>query len=86
MEDVLQAYFAEVNSRGGIFNRKIELRVLNGNAGATVTNMKQLIDDSQVFAIVSGLTAGAENGVATLSREREVPFIGPSTLLPDRAS
>ena len=86
MEDVLQAYFAEVNSRGGIFNRKIELRVLNGNAGATVTNMTQLIDDKQVFAIVSGLTAGAESGVATLSRDREVPFIGPSTLLPDRAS
>ena len=86
MEDVLQAYFAEVNSRGGIFNRKIELRVLNGNAGATVTNMKHLIDAEQVFAIVSGLTAGAENGVATLSREREMPFIGPSTLLPDRAS
>src|SRR6201988_1546581 len=86
MEDVLQAYFAEVNNRGGIFNRKIELRVLNGNAGATVTNMKQLIYDNRVFAIVSGLTAGAENGVATLSRNREVPFIGPSTLLPDRAS
>lgn len=86
MEDILQAYFAEVNNRGGIFNRKIELRVLNGNPRATVTNMKQLIDDAQVFAIVSGLTAGAEDGVATLSRDREVPFIGPSTLLPDRAS
>ncbi|HEV8430192.1 MAG TPA: ABC transporter substrate-binding protein [Pyrinomonadaceae bacterium] len=86
MEDVLRAYFAEVNARGGIFNRKVELHVLNGSAGATVANMRQLIDDSQVFAIVSGLTAGAESEVATLSREREVPFIGPSTLLPDRAS
>lgn len=85
MEDVLQAYFAEVNSRGGIYNRKIRLRVLNGNASATVANMKQLIDDQQVFAIVSGLTAGADDGVAALSREREVPFIGPSTLLPERA-
>lgn len=86
MEDVLKAYFAEINSRGGIYNRRIELRVLNGNAATTVTNMKQLIDDNQVFAIVSGLTAGAENGVASLSREREIPFIGPSTLMPDRAS
>lgn len=85
MEDVLQAYFAEINNRGGIYNRKIELRVLNGNAGATVANMKQLVDDRQVFAIVSGLTAGAEAGVAALSRETEVPFIGPSTLLPERA-
>jgi ABC-type branched-subunit amino acid transport system substrate-binding protein len=84
MEGVLQAYFAEINNRGGIYSRKIRLRVLNGDAGATVANMKQLIDDQQVFAIVSGLTAGADEGVAALSREREVPFIGPSTLLPER--
>src|SRR5215813_7810898 len=84
MEGVLQAYFAEVNNRGGIYNRKIRLRVLNGDASATVANMKQLIDDQQVFAIVSGLTAGADDGVAALSREREVPFIGPSTLLLER--
>jgi len=85
MEGMLQAYFAEINNRGGIYNRKIRLRVLNGDAGATVANMKQLIDDQQVFAIVSGLTAGADEGVAALSRDREVPLIGPSTLLPERA-
>ena len=84
MGDVLQAYFAEVNSRGGIYNRKIELRVMNGDAKSTVPNLKHLIDDDQVFAIVSGLTAGAEDGVATLTQEKEVPFIGPSTLLPQR--
>ena len=85
MEDVLRAYFAEVNSRGGIYNRKIELRVMYGDTSSTAANMKHLIDDEQVFAIVSGLTAGAEEDVATLSKDREVPFIGPSTLLPQRA-
>jgi ABC-type branched-subunit amino acid transport system substrate-binding protein len=85
MEDVLRAYFADVNSRGGIYNRKIELRVMYGDATSTAANMKQLIDDDHVFAIVSGLTAGAEEDVATLSKDREVPFIGPSTLLPQRA-
>ena len=84
MGDVLQAFFAEVNSQGGIYNRKIELRVMNGDAASTVSNLKHLIDDEQVFAVVSGLTAGAEDGVATLTREKEVPFIGPSTLLPQR--
>ena len=84
MGDVLQAYFAEVNSRGGIYNRKIELRVMNGDATATVANMKHLIEDEQVFAIVSGLIAGADTGVAALSQEREVPFVGPFTLLPQR--
>lgn len=84
MGDVLQAYFAEINSRGGIYNRKIELRVMYGDSKSTVSNMKHLIDDDQVFAIVSGLTAGAEDGVAVLTQEKEVPFVGPSTLLPQR--
>lgn len=84
MGDVLQAYFAEINGRGGIYNRKIELRLLYGDSKATVANAKRLIDNDQVFAMVSGLTAGAEDGVAALTQEKEVPFIGPSTLLPQR--
>ena len=84
MGDVLQAYFAEINNNGGIYNRKIELRVEYGDPKATVSNVKHLIDDDQVFAMVSGLTAGAEDGVAALTQEKEVPFIGPSTLLPQR--
>jgi ABC-type branched-subunit amino acid transport system substrate-binding protein len=84
MREVLQAYFAEVNSRGGIYNRKIELRVWPGEAASTVANLKRLIDDDQVFAVVSGLTAGVDDRVAALSQEAEVPFIGPSTLLPQR--
>src|SRR5215213_6823762 len=86
MGDVLQAYFAEVNSRGGIYNRKIELRVMHGDSGSTIPNMKRLIDEEQVFAIVSGLSAGAEDGVAALTQEKEVPFIGPSTLMPQRGA
>jgi ABC-type branched-subunit amino acid transport system substrate-binding protein len=84
MGDVLQAYFAEINAHGGIYNRKIELRLMYGDSKTTVTNVRHLIDDDQVFAIVSGLTAGAEDGVASLTQEKEVPFVGPSTLLPQR--
>jgi len=84
ISDVLQAYFAEINSRGGIYNRKIELRLMYGDSKATVSNTRHLIDDDQVFAMVSGLTAGAEDGVAALTQEKEVPFVGPSTLLPQR--
>jgi ABC-type branched-subunit amino acid transport system substrate-binding protein len=84
MGEVLQAYFAEINSRGGIYNRQIELRVVYGDPKATVSNVKKLIEEDQVFAIVSGLTAGAEDGVAGLTQEKEVPFVGPSALLPQR--
>jgi ABC-type branched-subunit amino acid transport system substrate-binding protein len=84
MEDVLQAYFTDINSRGGIYNRKIELRVVRGPTSDSAANMKRLVDDEQVFAIVGGITAGADDTVAALSREKGVPFIGPSTLLPQR--
>jgi ABC-type branched-subunit amino acid transport system substrate-binding protein len=86
MGDVLQAYFAEINSRGGIYNRKIELRVMHGDSQSTVPNIKRLIDEEQVFAIVSGLSAGAEDGVAALTQEKEIPFIGPSSLMPQRGA
>jgi ABC-type branched-subunit amino acid transport system substrate-binding protein len=84
MGDVLRAYFAEVNSRGGIYNRKIELRVASGEATSIAANMKHLIDDEKVFAMVGGVIAGADERVATMTQEDEVPFIGPSTLLPQR--
>jgi ABC-type branched-subunit amino acid transport system substrate-binding protein len=86
MGDVLQAYFAEINSRGGIYNRKIELRVIHGDSKSTVPNVKRLVDEEQVFAIVSGLSAGAEDGVAALTQDKEVPFVGPSTLMPQRGA
>ena len=86
MREVLQAYFDEVNSQGGIYNRQIELRVaaLAGDATSTIANTKRLIEEDQVFAIVSGVTAGADEGIAALIQEAEVPFVGPSTLLPQR--
>ena len=67
MKDVLSAYFDNINNGGGIFNRKIELRVTR---------------DEQVFAFVGGLSAGADTQLAALARNEEIPFIGPSTLLP----
>lgn len=84
MREILQAYFDEINRNGGIYNRKIELRVavVPGDITSTAANAKHLIEDENVFAMVSGLTAGADEKIAALSQDAEVPFIGPSTLLP----
>lgn len=86
MREVLLAYFDDVNTQGGIYNRKIELRLatMANDPTTSISNTKRLVEDSQVFAIVSGLIAGTEQGITALSREAEVPFIGPSTLLPQR--
>lgn len=86
MREVLQAYFAEINSRGGIYNRRIELRIATGDATSTIANTKLLIEESHVFAMVGGVTAGADEALATLSQQSEVPFVGPSTLLPQQNS
>lgn len=84
MKDVFAAYFDNVNGRGGIFNRKIEIRVADAGTGgaATASAAQDFVRKEQIFAFVGGLSAGADAQLAALARNEEVPFIGPSTLLP----
>ncbi|HEV8187609.1 MAG TPA: ABC transporter substrate-binding protein [Pyrinomonadaceae bacterium] len=84
MKDVVAAYFDSVNNRGGIFNRKIELKVADAGAGGanTSTAAQNFAHKEQVFAFVSGLSAGNDPQLAALARTEEIPIIGPSTLLP----
>ncbi|HYP02073.1 MAG TPA: ABC transporter substrate-binding protein, partial [Pyrinomonadaceae bacterium] len=81
---VVAAYFEEVNSQGGIYNRKIELKFAEtgDTAAATSANVERLIRDEQVFALSSAMIAGADREVAALARDAEVPLVGPFTLYP----
>ena len=77
MRQVLAAVFDDLNARGGVYNRKITLRVVEPpRAGAPAQS-------EPVFAFVGGISAGAESELAALAREQEVPFVGPSTLMPE---
>ena len=84
MKDVFSAYFDDINSRGGIFSRKIEMRIADAGVGgtATATTAQEFIRKEQIFAFVGGLSAGADTQIAAFARQEEIPFIGPSTLLP----
>ena len=84
MKDVFSAYFDNVNSNGGIFSRKIELRIADAGAGgaATATVAQDFARKEQIFAFIGGLSAGADAQIAAFARNEEIPFIGPSTLLP----
>ena len=88
MRDVLAAYFEDVNSRGGIYNRKLELRVaeMGTDAASTAANVRGFAAREQVFALVGGFSAGADRELAALAAEQELPFVGPSTLLTQNAS
>lgn len=77
MRQVLAAYFEELNSRGGVYNRKVALRAFETpGAGAAAQS-------APVFAYVGGISAGADAELAALAREQEVPVVGPSTLMPE---
>ncbi|HEY0083673.1 MAG TPA: ABC transporter substrate-binding protein, partial [Pyrinomonadaceae bacterium] len=78
------AYFEEVNSQGGIYNRKIELKFAEtgDTTAATTANLERLITGEQIFALSGAMIAGADKEVATLAQHSEVPLVGPFTLYP----
>jgi ABC-type branched-subunit amino acid transport system substrate-binding protein len=84
MRDVLTAFFEELNSKGGVYNRRVELQAAETgpDAAQTAANARRLAEQGQVFAVVGGLSAGADKELTALAQELEVPFVGPSTLLP----
>jgi ABC-type branched-subunit amino acid transport system substrate-binding protein len=81
---VTTAYFDELNSQGGIYNRKIELKFIETaeTTQATSAKVKRFVQDEQVFAMTGSFTAGADKELATLMQELEVPLVGPLTLYP----
>jgi ABC-type branched-subunit amino acid transport system substrate-binding protein len=82
IREVLNAYFDDLNSRGGIYNRKIKLKVVESNGADAATRAREAIERGDVFAFVGGVSAGADTELASLAREQEVPLVGLSTLLP----
>jgi ABC-type branched-subunit amino acid transport system substrate-binding protein len=82
IRQVLSAYFDELNSQGGIYNRKVKLHFTEANATDPSAGLRTMIAQNQIFAFVGGFSAGADKQIASLAREEEIPFVGPATLLP----
>jgi ABC-type branched-subunit amino acid transport system substrate-binding protein len=81
---VIKAFFDELNSQGGIYSRRLELKVIETaeTPERTRANVERLINDEQVFAMTGAFIAGYEKEIAPLMAEKEVPLIGPMTLYP----
>ena len=80
----LFSYFDEINQQGGIYNRRIELQVLEipESRAITAAHVKSQLQEQEVFALVGALIAGAEKELAVLVENEEVPLIGPFALDP----
>ena len=81
VRQVISAYFDDLNTRGGIYNRKIKPHFTEGSANMSAS-LRDLNSKNQLFAFIGGVSAGADKEIAALAREEEIPFIGPATLLP----
>ncbi len=81
---VTTAYFDELNSQGGIYNRKFELKFTEtgDTPAATRANVERLIKEQQIFAMTAAFIAGSEKELVPLMTQQEVPLIGPLTLYP----
>lgn len=83
LKDVLTAYFASLNDKGGIYNRRVELQTIDAGVDAATTeaNVRAAVAKGEIFALVSGLSAGADRELAAVAREAEIPSLGAVTLL-----
>ena len=82
------AFFDELNSQGGIYNRRVDLKfaATAETAAATRANLDRLLKTDNVFALTGSFIAGAENEIVPLLADQEVPLIGPFTLYPQTGS
>jgi ABC-type branched-subunit amino acid transport system substrate-binding protein len=86
-EDVkaaLAASFAEINSHGGIYNRRFELVVEDsrGEPRQTLEATRRLIEQDNVFALVGSFEPGDSSAINEFIKRSEVPLLGPVTLSP----
>ncbi len=73
----MKAYFNWVNDMGGVHGRKIELIVVDDqlNPSKTVVEVKRLVEEDKVFAIVGGLGTYGCLAVMDYLNDRGVPFV-----------
>ncbi|MCF8159277.1 MAG: ABC transporter substrate-binding protein [Polaromonas sp.] len=73
----LQMYVEEINKKGGVIGRQLELVHYDDGSDAGKANGfgKRLIDDDKVDIIVGGTTTGSTMSMAPLVEKAGIPFI-----------
>jgi ABC-type branched-subunit amino acid transport system substrate-binding protein len=87
MAQAMLAYFKEINQRGGVFGRKLELLAIpyGSSAESTLDNLRAAIESEGLFALVGAYTIGMDEQILELLQEQKIPMIGPFTLNPGDA-
>lgn len=74
---VARGWFGEVNTRGGLYGRNVELAFCaqRGSPAERAAALERCIDEQDLFALVASFTDGAERELATVAEEKEVPLV-----------
>ena len=79
MRHGIVAAFAEINAKGGIHGRKLQLisRDDGYDPDRSVVQTLRLIEDDKVFALIGAVGTATAMATIPITNAREVPFIGP---------
>jgi ABC-type branched-subunit amino acid transport system substrate-binding protein len=83
----ITARFEAVNRDGGIYGRRIDPHFLDGPAPADQRRAwtSDFLQREEVFAGLASFFSGAEDEMASLFQEKQVPMVGPFALHPSEA-
>ena len=78
---VLTAHFDEVNRGGGIFARQVELRFVaaEDSPQTTAKAVRAFLEKEQPFALTGSFLTGADETLAALAAEKEIPIVGATS-------
>lgn len=76
---VLREFFADLNRRGGIYNREVvlEFGVVPDGPAAQAVAARRFLAEHDIFALLASFLALSEPDVGAVVREKEIPLVGP---------
>ncbi|BCR04424.1 ABC transporter substrate-binding protein [Desulfuromonas versatilis] len=81
MRGILEAYFKQVNERGGIYGRRLALAAQSlTDAEEQAAQIRAGFERKEPFALVATFTPGADHVLQSIAAEKTLPLIGPFTL------
>ncbi len=78
----VEAYFSDINERGGVYHRTLDLIVARVSDTMTKEQLKQSVRSRDLFAQVSTFTPGMDEEMPSVAQEESTPLVGPFTLFP----
>jgi ABC-type branched-subunit amino acid transport system substrate-binding protein len=80
---VMQARFDEINRQGGVYGKKMKLKVMSyQDRQSFIAQADKLISGDQVFALVNAFSGNADDSLVDLVETAEIPSIAPYTQFP----